>query len=101
MLGRTTFLATAVAIAALLLTSDAKAWRCAHVGYTHVGPNGVQHWGRTAVAGPGGAYAGGSRYGSYGGYHAGYGGVYGGAYHYGGYATSAYGGYHAGYYRRW
>jgi hypothetical protein len=102
MLRKTMFLAVTATILTLLSTGDAKAWRAAHVGYTHVGPNGVQHWGRTAAAGPGGAYAGGSRYASYGGYHAGYGGAYGGAYHYGaGYGGEAYGGYRAGYYRRW
>ena len=75
---------------ALLAGTSAKAhaWGCAHVGYTHVGPNGVYHAGATEARGPGGAYGGyhegGAAYG--GGYREGYGGAaYGGAaggYHY-------------------
>src|SRR4051794_8747464 len=73
-------LPAAVAVLALLATpSGAGAWGAAHVGYTHVGPNGVYHAGRTAAVGPGGAYSGGhaGAYG-YGGAsaHAGYGSAY-------------------------
>jgi hypothetical protein len=90
------------------VAAEAQAWGGYHFGYTHVGPGGVQHWGRTGFAGPYGAYSGGryGAYGAYGGYHAGYGygahyGGYGG-YHYGGYGYGgAYGGYRAGYYRAW
>ena len=113
----------ALAIVALM-ASSVQAWPVAHVGYTHVGPGGVQHWGRTAGFGPYGGFSTGSARGhgwGGGGYHAGYayggryGGGYGGAayggYHYGGYGGyggfhygygGAYGGgYRAGYYRRW
>jgi hypothetical protein len=91
-------------------------WGAYHVGYTHVGYGGVQHYGRTVAAGPGGVY-GGARYGAvgYGGaYRGGYGyaGAYGyhpyapvygggyavGGYHYGGVYGGAYG---AGVYRRY
>jgi hypothetical protein len=83
------------AVAAILVMLDtsaqAHAWGAYHAGYTHVGPNGVQHVGYTAAAGPGGVY-GGAHYGA-----AGYGGAYGGA-HYGavGYGGAAYG-YRGGY----
>ena len=80
-----------VAAALTLITSaKAQAWGAYHVGYTHVGPEGVQHYGRTVGVGPYGAYSGG-HYGSYGAYGASrggysygarYGGAYGGAYHY-------------------
>jgi heterogeneous nuclear ribonucleoprotein A1/A3 len=95
MLNKIITLATMAALAALLMPSRVDAWGAAHVGYTHVGPGGVYHTGRTVAAGPGGVYAGGrtGAYGAYGGaYRAGYGGAvgYGGAYrgyHYGaGYA---------------
>ena len=100
---RSTLLLWAAAImAALALSSEAQAWGCRHVGYTHVGPSGVYHYGHTSAVGPYGAYSGGhaGAYG-YGGasYHAGYGGGYHagyagyGGYHYG---SSAYGGYHYG-----
>src|SRR3954468_21994260 len=80
----------ATALVALLTPSEVRAYGAAHVGYTHVGPNGVYHTGKTAAYGPGGAYAGGhtSAYGAGGAaYHSGYGGAvrYGGAaggYHY-------------------
>ena len=118
MLLRSTILGLAVTMAALLTPTDANAWGARHVGYTHVGPNGVYHYGANARVGPYGAYGGVHEgYHSYGGasYHAGYGaerGVgYGGAYHYNtGYTGSAYhygtmpyGGYGtaAGAYRRW
>ena len=94
-------LAIAIAAAALLTPSDVNAYGAAHVGYTHVGPNGVQHYGATEVRGPGGTY-GSAHYGatSSGGAHYGYGGASGG-YHYdtrysGGAAA---GGYHYGYVR--
>src|SRR5436190_19876485 len=99
---RSTFLAATVAALFTLLTPGAaSAWGARHVGYTHVGPNGVYHTGRTAVAGPGGAAYGGhtTAVGASGGaYHAGYGGAYGGAayggggYHY----TARYGGAYGG-----
>jgi hypothetical protein len=80
-------LASVAALAILLLPSRVDAWGAAHVGYTHVGPRGVYHTGRTAVAGPGGVRVGGhtSAYGAGGGaYRAGYAGYggYGGGYRY-------------------
>ena len=55
-----------IAAAAMLATaSQAHAWGAYHVGYTHVGPEGVQHYGRTAAVGPYGAYSG-AHYGAYG-----------------------------------
>lgn len=108
MLRKTLFLACAALLVALAMAPEAQAWGAAHVGYTHVGPGGVQHWGRTAAVGPYGAYAGGhaGAYGRYGGaYHAGYGGAaFGGGYHaYGGYHYGGYGsgGARYGYVRRW
>jgi hypothetical protein len=97
MLNKIILLATLAALAALLMPSPVDAWGGAHVGYTHVGPGGVYHTGRTVAAGPGGVYAGGrtTAYGAGGGaYRAGYGGAvgaggaYGGAYR-GGYAGGA------------
>jgi hypothetical protein len=71
-------LPAAVAVLAALLTpSKVDAWGAAHVGYTHVGPRGVSHAGRTAVAGPRGAAVGG-RAGAVGAGGA-YGARYGGA----------------------
>jgi hypothetical protein len=90
----------------LLLPSTVDAYGAAHVGYTHVGPNGVQHYGATETRSPYGESYHSSASGStaYGGayrgetYHAGYGGAavgttgyhyttggaaYGGAYNYG------------------
>lgn len=89
--------AVAAVCVALLTPSDARAWGARHVGYTHVGPGGVQHYGATAAVGPYGAYSGAhaGAYGYGGAYHAGYGEAYrsGGAYHYG----TGYGGaYHYG-----
>ncbi|HEY8504263.1 MAG TPA: hypothetical protein VIL46_06745 [Gemmataceae bacterium] len=80
-------LTAATTLAVLLLPSELGAWGAAHVGYTHVGPAGVFHRGRTAVAGPAGVRVGGhtSAYGAYGGaYRAGYAGEvgYGGGYRY-------------------
>ncbi len=92
-------------LAVLLTPCEVFAYGCAHVGYTHVGPNGVYHAGATEAGGYRGGYGGGAAYG--GAYHAGYGGTagYGGA-AYGGYHYSAgysggaaYGGYHYGYVR--
>ena len=65
-------------LAAALTPTEANAYGAVHVGYTHVGPNGVSHVSETAVAGPGGvrevghttavgyggAYAGGVRVGA-------------------------------------
>ena len=102
---RKTFCLALLAAAAMLMTSaKVQAWGAYHVGYTHVGPDGVQHYGRTVGAGPYGAYSGGhyGAYGAYGGYRAGYGygarygAAYGGAYRYGYDRYGAYGGY-----RRW
>ena len=88
----------ALAAATTLATaSQAQAWGACHVGYTHVGPSGVQHYGHTSASGPYGSYSG-SHYGSssaYGGYHSGYssseryGSSSGGAYRYGSSSGSA------------
>jgi hypothetical protein len=98
-----------IALAAGLLmlgsSSQVHAWGAAHVGYTHVGPGGVQHYGATAAVGPGGAYGGAhaSAYGAGSAYHAGYGSAttYGGTAAYHSYAPNsggayAVGGYHYG-----
>jgi len=96
MLNKIITLATAAALAALLMPSEVGAWGAAHVGYTHVGPGGVYHAGRTVAAGPGGVYAGGRAGGvGYGGaYGARYGGGvgYGGGYRYGAVGGVGYGG---------
>jgi hypothetical protein len=91
MLSKIILLSISVALVAMLMPSEVNAYGAAHVGYTHVGPNGVYHTGRTAAYGPGGAYAGGhtSAYGYGGAYHAGYGGA-----EHAGYGGAAYGGYH-------
>ena len=93
-----------VALAALLLvpatSARAHAWGAYHAGFTHIGPDGVQHYGRTGFAGPLGL-GGFSRYAArpLDGYPVGDaayrpGGLgYGGAYHYGGaYYDGPYGG---------
>ena len=102
MLRKAFVLAAAVTLLSLLTASKAQAWGAYHVGYTHVGPYGVQHWGRTAYGGYGGY--GGYRYGSayrYGGLGD-YGAYRYGGYHYGGYGGLRYGdAYRAGFYRRW
>lgn len=49
-----------VAVFAILTPAMVDAWGAAHVGYTRVGPRGVTHTGRTAVAGPGGVRVAGS-----------------------------------------
>jgi hypothetical protein len=116
MFRKSLFVAITAALAALLTPTDARAWGAAHVGYTHVGPSGVQHYGATAAHGPYGSYSG-AHAGAYGyggaSYHAGgaygagaygaggyhYNTGYGGAYHYGAVQTGGYG-YAAGVYRR-
>jgi hypothetical protein len=85
-------IATAVAgLIALLVPAKVDAYGAAHVGYTHVGPNGVYHAGATAATGPSGGYGkAGAEYSSEnGGVHAGYGGAA-----VGGYGGAAAGGYH-------
>lgn len=113
MFRKSLFIAITAALLALLTPNDARAWGAAHVGYTHVGPSGVYHYGATAARGPYGAYSG-AHVGAYGAggasYHAGgavgYGGAYhyntgyGGAYHYGTVPVGGYGA-AAGAYRRW
>jgi hypothetical protein len=110
-----------LATAATLLTSSrAHAWGAYHVGYTHVGAGGVEHYGRTVGVGPYGAYSGGhvgaygyggasyhagygygERYGSYGSYHYAA-SPYGGSYYGGMSSAGLYGGaYSAGVYRGW
>jgi hypothetical protein len=86
MLNKIILSAVVAALAALLTPSQAGAYGAAHVGYTHVGPNGVYHAGATEVRG---GY-GGAAYG--GAYHEGGGAAYGGAYREGG--GAAYGSYH-------
>jgi hypothetical protein len=80
----------AAALAVLMAPTRAGANGAAHVGYTHVGPNGVYHKGTTVAAGPHGAAATThtSAYGAGGGqYHS---GAAAGGYHYsGGYAYGA------------
>ncbi|MDB5312688.1 MAG: hypothetical protein JWO38_6890 [Gemmataceae bacterium] len=114
---RKSFVGAIVAgVAALLTPTQVHAWGAAHVGYTHVGPSGAYHYGRSAAVGPYGAYSGGhaGAYGYGGGayhsgeayhYNTGYGGAYhyntgyGEAYHYG--TMPGYGyGYSGGVYRR-
>jgi hypothetical protein len=77
-------IAIAMSITALLMIpSTVDAYGAAHVGYTHVGPNGVQHYGATETRTPYGTSYHSSASGSsaYGGayhgetYHAGYGGA--------------------------
>jgi hypothetical protein len=118
MLCRCLFLVTAVTLATLGAASTARGWGAFHAGYTHVGPGGVYHYGRTAAFGPYGGYAG-ARFGAYGGY-GGYGyearrgnmtylgyhpyayglsPYYG--YRYGGLGYDRFGDYRAGFYRRW
>lgn len=98
----------AAALTTLMTPGGASAWGARHVGYTHVGPAGVQHVGRTAVAGPYGYRVGGSGYsssfGGAAGYRYGGAGAYGyhGASYAGGYRyATPYGTYGAGAYRRW
>ncbi len=85
MLNKIVLVLAAGALAAMLMPSKAAAYGAAHVGYTHVGPNGVYHTGETVGVGPNGAYAGGhtTAVGAEGGaYHSSYGAAdtrYGGA----------------------
>jgi hypothetical protein len=99
------FIAAVVAVA-LLSPVQVDAYGVRHVGYTHVGPAGVQHYGATAYRGPysSGYGAHGSAYGPYGGaYHTGYGAAYHPGYGMTGYrytGAAGYGGaYHYGYIR--
>ena len=57
MVKKITLAAFATALAVLVLPATVRAYGACHVGYTHVGPNGVYHTGETAVRGPGGTYA--------------------------------------------
>jgi hypothetical protein len=90
MLNKIILLAVMAALGALLTPTKVDAYGAAHVGYTHVGPNGVYHEGATVAGGYGGDYRGGAVYGgdyrggaAYGGeYRAGYGGAAYGDYHY-------------------
>ncbi|HKB42215.1 MAG TPA: hypothetical protein VKD72_37660 [Gemmataceae bacterium] len=111
MLRNPLFLALLASLATLLTSARAQAWGAFHAGYTHFGPGGFYHVGRTAVGGYGGwggiggyhyGY-GGYHYGGFGGYHYGYGVPFGGAYEVGGYHYSPayygdYGGAHVGVY---
>lgn len=69
--------ATTLTAVLLLSPADVDAYGAAHVGYTHVGPNGVQHVGETAYRGPytSGYAAHGTAAGPNGVYHAGTAGV--------------------------
>ncbi len=49
MLNKILLSTVAVAILALMTPSNVNAYGAAHVGYTHVGPNGVYHAGATAT----------------------------------------------------
>ena len=71
-------------LAALLAPAKLDAYGAAHVGYTHVGPGGVQHVGATGVRG---GYGGGGYHASGGAYHTA-GGATAGGYHY----SASYGG---------
>jgi hypothetical protein len=98
MLSKILLSALAAFLAAVLVPSVVHAYGAAHVGYTHVGPGGVYHTGRTVAAGPGGVYAGGrtTAVGAGGGYRSGgaavggYGGAAAGGYRYGGAAVGGY-----------
>jgi heterogeneous nuclear ribonucleoprotein A1/A3 len=101
--------AVTAALVVLMVPSKVDGYGAAHVGYTHVGPNGVYHTGETVGYGPGGSFSTGhtSAYGAGGGeYHGGYGygttaggaaggyrygGAAGGDYRYGGAAVGGYG----------
>jgi hypothetical protein len=77
------FAALAATLVMFARPSHADAYGAAHVGYTHVGPNGVYHTGATATSGPGGVRVGGQTTA------AGYGGA---AYHSSSGAAVGYGG---------
>jgi hypothetical protein len=68
------FLVMAAALCVLGTSAKTHAWGAYHAGYTHVGPDGVQHYGTTAAVGPYGAYSGSHVSGF------GYGGGFAGAY---------------------
>jgi hypothetical protein len=87
---QTSLAALAAALVVSVLPSKVDAYGAAHVGYTHVGSNGVYHTGETAARGPGGTYAGG---------HTGAYGAGGATYHSGHGAAAAPGGAAAGGYR--
>jgi hypothetical protein len=120
---KTIGLALVTILLVLGTSTSVQAWGAYHAGYTHFGPSGVYHYGRTSAYGPYGGYSGAhvshygyggyggygayhgeggypyhsvGGYGSYGGYH--YNAGYESAYRYGGYYGS---GYRGGYYRRW
>jgi hypothetical protein len=86
MLKQIILLAAVAALATFLTPAKVDAYGAAHVGYTHVGPNGVYHEGATVAGGYGGEYRGGA---AYGGEYRG-GAAYGGEYRGG----AAYGDYH-------
>jgi hypothetical protein len=92
MLRKNLFLLLTALLLVLMTSAKSQAWGGCHVGFTHVGYGGVQHYGRTSFGGYGG-YGSVSHYGatSYGGSH--YGSTSSGGYRYGG---GAYGGYHYG-----
>src|SRR5579862_3060205 len=59
MLKKIVLAAFAAALGVLVLPAAVSAYGACHVGYTHVGPNGVYHSGETVARGPEGTYAGG------------------------------------------
>ena len=63
MLRQTCFLTATALLVALATPSDALSWGAYHVGYTHVGYGGVQHYGSTSAYGAG-RYGSVSHYGS-------------------------------------
>jgi hypothetical protein len=93
MLKRIALAAFAATLAVLVSPARVSAYGACHVGYTHVGPNGVYHTGETVARGPGGTYAGGhtTAYGAGGAaYHSGYGATTGGAAYGAHYSTEGY-----------
>src|SRR5262249_5539862 len=54
MLKKIFVLAAAATLVSLATSSEVQAWGCYHAGYTHVGPSGVYHYGRTYAGGYGG-----------------------------------------------
>jgi hypothetical protein len=107
---KTMLLSAVVALAWTLSTAtEVNAYGARHVGYTHVGPSGVYHTGRTVGYGPGGVstfghtgaygYGGASYHAGYDA-HVGYGGAAAGGYRYG--SVGGYSAGHAAYgYRGW
>ena len=98
MFSKIMLMSAVTALVTLLTPSGLNAYGACHVGYTHVGPNGVYHEGSTAVSRPGGNYGHTTE-----GYHTttGYGGAAYGGYHYSaGYSgNAAYGSAHYAYVR--